>query len=115
MVQVDTSDLADLAWSPDGGAIAVWDSPLEYKLLVYAADGRALAKHCAYEHALGVKGGSVAWSPSGQLLAVGSFDQVARVFNHITWQPFAELAHPLTLTSPKTAVVYMEVRAVLCR
>jgi hypothetical protein len=44
----------------------------------------------------------VGWTRSGR-------NQVARVFNHITWQPFAELAHPLTLTSPKTAVVYMEV------
>jgi hypothetical protein len=43
--------------------------------------------------------------------ARGGWNQTARVFNHITWQPFAELAHPLTLTSPKTAVVYMEVSA----
>jgi hypothetical protein len=75
--QVETNDLSDLAWSPDGGAIAVWDHALEYKLLVYAADGRKLAQHAAYEHALGIKGGSVAWSPSGQLLAVGSYDQVS--------------------------------------
>ncbi len=30
---VDTSDLADLEWSPTDSTIAVWDSPLEYKVL----------------------------------------------------------------------------------
>jgi len=29
---VDTLDAADLAWSPDGGKLAVWDSPLAYKV-----------------------------------------------------------------------------------
>lgn len=32
----DTIDLADLEWSPtDSNNIAVWDSPLEYKVLLY--------------------------------------------------------------------------------
>ena len=29
----DTVDLADLEWSPTDSTIAVWDSPLEYKVL----------------------------------------------------------------------------------
>jgi len=87
---VETSDLSDLAWSPDGGAIAVWDHALEYKLLVYAADGRKLAQHVAYEHALGIKGGSVAWSPSGQLLAVGSYDQVRIQHTNLASAPIAQ-------------------------
>ena len=29
---VDTSDAADLAWAPDGGALALWDSCLTYKV-----------------------------------------------------------------------------------
>lgn len=39
-------------------------------------DGTPLARYRAYEDALGVK--SVAWAPSGQLLAVGSYDQARR-------------------------------------
>lgn len=31
--EVGTSDLADLEWSPTDSTIAVWDSPLEYKVL----------------------------------------------------------------------------------
>lgn len=41
--------------------------------MVLALDGTPLVRYRAYEDALGVK--SVAWAPSGQLLAVGSYDQ----------------------------------------
>lgn len=30
--EVGTTDLADLEWSPNDSTIAVWDSPLEYKV-----------------------------------------------------------------------------------
>mmetsp|Transcript_17342 Transcript_17342/g.33382 ORF Transcript_17342/g.33382 Transcript_17342/m.33382 type:complete len:435 (-) Transcript_17342:1765-3069(-) len=103
---VATEDLADISWSPDGGNLAVWDTILEYRLLIYTPDGRLVMRYQAYENALGLK--NLAWSPSGQLLAVGSYDQMARVFNHITWKPFAEFSHPANLSAPKNVVVYME-------
>mmetsp|Transcript_65310 Transcript_65310/g.206311 ORF Transcript_65310/g.206311 Transcript_65310/m.206311 type:complete len:438 (+) Transcript_65310:104-1417(+) len=104
---LDTTDMSDMAWSPDGSTIAVWDTALDYRLLVYAIDGRLLHKFSAYDNALGIK--SVSWSPSGQLLAVGSFDQHARVLNNITWKPFAEFSHttPIRETAAR-AVVYEE-------
>ncbi len=45
----------------------------QYKVLLYSVDGRCLASYSAYEYALGVK--SVAWSPTSQFLAIGSYDQ----------------------------------------
>eukprot|EP00069_Balaena_mysticetus_P011953 bmy_21478T0 len=45
---------------------------LRYKILLYSLDGRLLSTFCAYEWSLGIK--SVAWSPSSQFLAVGSYD-----------------------------------------
>lgn len=50
--------------------------PLQYKVLLYSLDGRLLSAYCAYEWSLGVK--SVAWSPSSQFLAVGSYDGKVR-------------------------------------
>lgn len=47
-------------------------SRLQYKILLYSLDGRLLSAYCAYEWSLGIK--SVAWSPSSQFLAVGSYD-----------------------------------------
>ncbi|EOY22790.1 Transducin/WD40 repeat-like superfamily protein isoform 4 [Theobroma cacao] len=104
---VDTLDLADLEWSPDDSAIVIWDSPLEYKVLIYSPDGRCLFKYQAYESGLGVK--SVSWSPCGQFLAVGSYDQMLRVLNHLTWKTFAEFMHLSTVRAPCCAAVFKEV------
>ncbi|RUP51921.1 hypothetical protein BC936DRAFT_144410 [Jimgerdemannia flammicorona] len=91
----ETIDMEGLAWSPDGKYIAVWDTPLDYKLLVYAIDGRCLVSYFAYRDNLGIK--SIAWAPSGQFLAVGSFDQKVRLLNHYTWNPTAEFEHSSSL------------------
>ena len=48
----------------------------QYKVLLYSLDGRLLSAYCAYEWSLGVK--SVAWSPSSQFLAIGSYDGKVR-------------------------------------
>ena len=73
-IAVPTTDLADVAWSPDNCCLLVWDTLLAYKALVYASDGELLASYQAYSDGLGIK--STSWSPSGQMLALGSFDQV---------------------------------------
>lgn len=104
---VDTLDLADIEWSPDDSAIVIWDSPLEYKVLIYSPDGRCLFKYQAYESGLGIK--SVSWSPCGQFLAVGSYDQMLRVLNPLNWKVFAEFMHLSTVRGPCSAAVFKEV------
>ena len=69
-----TSDLADMAWSPDSKLIAVWDSPLAYRVAVYQREGGCVGTYEAYDGALGIR--CVQWSPDSQLLAIGSYDQV---------------------------------------
>ncbi|KAG9149858.1 hypothetical protein Leryth_022098 [Lithospermum erythrorhizon] len=104
---VDTIDVADIQWSPDDSAIVIWDSILEYKVLIYSPDGRCLSRYQAYESGLGVK--SVSWSPCSQYLAVGSYDQMLRILNHLTWKVFAEFIHPSTVRGPCCAAVFKEV------
>ncbi|XP_031235539.1 WD repeat-containing protein WRAP73 isoform X2 [Mastomys coucha] len=78
---------------------------LRYKVLLYSLDGRLLSAYCAYEWSLGIK--SVAWSPSSQFLAIGSYDGKVRLLNHVTWKMITEFGHPATINNPKT-VVYKE-------
>ena len=87
-----TLDLASVTWSPDGGALVCADTCLRYLVLVYSPAGALLARLCAYENALGVK--ALSFSPSGGLLAVGSYDQSVRLVNPLNWRfAGAEWAH----------------------
>ncbi|XP_040843743.1 WD repeat-containing protein WRAP73 isoform X2 [Ochotona curzoniae] len=101
----DTQDLAGIEWAPNGCVLAAWDTCLEYKILLYSLDGRLLSAYCAYEWSLGIK--SVAWSPSSQFLAVGSYDGKVRILNHVTWKMITEFGHPATINNSKI-VVYKE-------
>ncbi|XP_077167214.1 WD repeat-containing protein WRAP73 isoform X2 [Paroedura picta] len=101
----ETQDIAGIEWAPNGCVLAVWDSCLEYKILLYSLDGRLLSTYRAYEWSLGIK--SVSWSPSSQFLAIGSYDEKVRILNHVTWKKIAEFDHPVTVASPKI-VVYKE-------
>ncbi|RDD42428.1 WD repeat-containing protein WRAP73 [Trichoplax sp. H2] len=103
--QIDTNDMAGLAWSSNGHILCVWDSVLDYKVLLYSLDGRPLMSYSAYDNALGIK--SVAWSPSGQFLSIGSYDQMVRLLNNITWKPVARFLHSTSVDSEKV-VVYKE-------
>lgn len=86
--QTDTFDLADLVWSPDDAVIAVWDTILEYKLLIYCPATGLLAKFQPYESALGLK--SLQFSENSQFLALGSFDEKVRLLNTLTWKLITE-------------------------
>lgn len=104
--ETETQDLAGVEWSPNGCVLAVWESCLEYKVLLYSLDGRLLSTYSAYEWSLGIK--SVSWSPSSQFLAIGSYDEKVRILNHITWKKIAQFEHPSSMSNTK-AVVYREV------
>jgi WD40 repeat protein len=74
-------------WSPDGSCIAVWDSPLHDGVCLYTPEGEYLAQYSCQAASLGIR--TVAWSPSSQLLAIGSSDQ-------------AREATPLLLQRPRS-------------
>lgn len=90
---------------------SVWYGLIQ--VLIYSPDGRCLFKYQAYESGLGVK--SVSWSPCGQFLAVGSYDQMLRVLNHLTWKTFAEFMHPSTVRSPCCPAVFKVIFVLLFR
>jgi len=103
--QIESSDCADISWSPDERYIAAWDNALEYRQLVYLPNGSLLSKYSAYEHQLGIK--TVSWSPSSQFIAAGSYDNRVRLFNNISWKVIGEYNHAVPVTS-ESAIVYYE-------
>ncbi len=76
--------------------------------LIYSPEGKCLHAYRPYEHALGVK--TLAWSPGGQFLALGSFDERVRLLNHLTWQRIAEVEHlsDMRPSDYAQAVAYVE-------
>lgn len=48
----------------------------------------------------------MSWSPCGQFLAVGSYDQMLRVLNHLTWKTFAEFMHLSNVRGPCCTAVF---------
>ena len=82
------------------------------QVLIYSPDGRCSFKYQAYESGLGVK--SVSWSPCGQYLAVGSYDQMLRISTHLTWKIFAEFMHLSTVRGPCCAAVFKVVNFSSC-
>lgn len=101
--ECETEDMASLEWSPDGRVICVADNMLWYKVLIYAMDGRCLAKYKAYDWALGVR--KICWSPTSQFMAVASYDKKVRVLNHITWKSLSEFEHSANISA---GTVYKE-------
>ena len=57
--------------------------------LSYHPDGQLIGEYSAYSQALGIK--SVEWAPSGQFLAVGSYDQSLRLLNHVCTPDMSDL------------------------
>ncbi|EGD72033.1 hypothetical protein PTSG_00050 [Salpingoeca rosetta] len=107
--QTETSDATDLTWSPDDHHLCIWDSPLTYTACVYSISGKLLRTFSAYSDALGIK--SVAWAPSSQLLAIGSYDQKVRLLNNVIWSEIIDFKHTQTVTSTANRVVYAEIGA----
>lgn len=104
-----SKDLAGLCISPNGHYICIWESCVEYKLYIHMMSGSCVCSYSAYnniwEYGLGIK--IVKWSPTGQFLSIGSYDEKVRLLNNITWSCFAEHNHPNHMTD-KDVVVYTE-------
>ena len=78
----DTVDLDRLSWSPDGRFIALCEPMFQYNVLIYYPDGRLVTSYSAYDSGLGIK--NIKWSPSGQFLSIGSYDQKVLIFKTVS-------------------------------
>ena len=77
-IELPTTDVQGVKWSPDGRWLAIWDTPSSgYSLLVYTADGNLFRTYnggqTSHNIGLGVK--SVSWHPDATFLAVGDYNE----------------------------------------
>ncbi|KAI7901295.1 uncharacterized protein BX663DRAFT_514043 [Cokeromyces recurvatus] len=105
--EVDTVNLDNIKWSPDSLYIAVWDNCLYHKLLVYRQDGFLCTIYKGYEFGLGIK--CVNWSPNGELLALGNFDQTIHLLSTLSWKLIGILQHPTVLTETMETIALEEI------
>ena len=86
-VELPSVDAQGLDWSPDGQWLAIWDNTSAgYKLYVYTADGNLFKTYAGgqtTDHVgLGIK--SVTWSPKGDHLAIGDYEDCITFLNNKT-------------------------------
>ncbi|KAI9817446.1 MAG: hypothetical protein M1827_001056 [Pycnora praestabilis] len=103
-IALPTTDAQSLKWSPCGRWIAICDSASSgYKVLVYTANGNLFKTYLGEEaddsRGLGVK--DLEWSPSGDHLAVGGFNERVTLLSNITFIPVVFLEHTTTIRLPK--------------
>lgn len=107
--KVDTKDLNGIKWSPNGSLLCVWDSCEFYTVMVYGMDGHCFASYSPYkeryEFGLGIK--TVSWSPTGQFLAIGSYDEKLRLLNSLTWSMVSDHTHN-NIIEDKSVTMYVE-------
>ena len=72
---------------------------------MYSPGGSIISSHKPYDLALGIK--SVELSPNGHYLSVGYYDQILRLYNHISWKQIIELSHPTSITDC-SEIVYIK-------
>ena len=62
-----------------------------------------MSKYQPEQATLGAK--SVAWTPSGQLLAIGGYDQKIKLLNYITYKLMLEFEHSTKLSSQDLVII----------
>lgn len=103
---IGTADACMMRWSRSG-ALALVDSPLEGRVLIYSPLGEQLMRwHMPDNAPLGVR--CLSFESGGELLVAGAYDNTARVFNSLTWSEIASLPHEAKIVAPRHAAIYFE-------
>lgn len=77
-VELATVDAQGLKWSPDGRWIVIWDAAsYGYKIFIYTADGNLYKTFSGGQSSedIGLGIMTVNWSPLGNFLTIGDFNQ----------------------------------------
>ena len=105
----ELEDLQGIQWSPNEDVLCLWENCYEYKIVFYRLDGQILNvyKPDHERFSLGVR--CARWSPTGQILVVGAYDEHITIFTHLTYKKIREpFEYPQRLTSGKGYIILKE-------
>ena len=104
-IELGTMNAAGMSWSPDSKSIAVWDAVYAGpRVVVVSVEGEMghILMDKAWESACGLGVRIVKWSPSGGVLAIGTYDEDVVMMNTVTWKDIeVTLHHGMVLDEQK--------------
>ena len=105
----DLEDLQGIEWSPIADVLCLWENSYEYKIAFYTLDGQLLNLYKPENDRLSLGVRSAKWSPTGQVLVVGDYEERVTVFSYLTYKKIrAPFEHPQKLSSGKGYTILKE-------
>ena len=111
-LELRTAEAAGMQWSPDSKSIAVYEGPAHDPRVIsigVSRTGLAVRMDKAWKTGSGLGVRTVAWSPSGSVLAVGTYDQDVLLVNAVTWKGMDASLHHAAVVDEKQYSTQMEV------
>ena len=105
----ELEDLQGIEWSPIADVLCLWENSYEYKLVFYTLDGQLLNVYKPQEDRLNLGVRCAKWSPTGQVIIVGDYEERITIFSYLTYKKIrAPFEHPQKLCSTKGYTILKE-------
>ncbi|OMJ07568.1 WD repeat-containing protein WRAP73 [Smittium culicis] len=108
IVPLNTLDSQAVEWSTCGNCICVWDTIGNYNIQIFNSIGILKNTFAQPDNELGIK--TVSWSPTGQFLAIGSFDQKVKILFNVTWKPISSFTLKQNISNNGTEIFSEKVK-----
>ncbi|UJR30304.1 hypothetical protein I4U23_017841 [Adineta vaga] len=105
----ELEDLQGIEWSPIADVLCLWENSYEYKIVFYTLDGQLLNIYKAENDRLSLGVRCARWSPTGQVIAVGDYEERITIFSYLTYKKIqSSYEHPQKLSSGKGYTILKE-------
>ncbi|CAF1087287.1 unnamed protein product [Adineta ricciae] len=105
----ELEDLQGIEWSPIADVLCLWENSYEYKIVFYTLDGQLLNVYKAENDRLSLGVRCARWSPTGQVIVVGDYEERITIFSYLTYKKIqSSFEHPQKLSSGKGYTILKE-------
>jgi len=105
----ELEDLQGIEWSPKEDVLCLWENCYEYKIGFYTLDGKVLNMYKRENESLLLGVRCARWSPTGQVIVVGDYEEHITIFSYLTYKKIREpFKYPQRLESGKGYTILKE-------